>query len=227
VRNLILGLSALLFLGCPKPQEEIKTPSSATKPAEGKEPAVSQKNVTIKHNGELFMGKPPLKILYFDVTLKNEQKTARWFLLPSTLPESVSRPDGGVDTLEIFEPKGSGKVIAISLLGTNKLGWAFLLPGEAQITVKRLAISDWEGDIPKQLEITSIIATDLTFGGKPAASYFKADPSCDSKAEVSFEKSKVDSMTGSVHFSEDSKELPIQFKSEQAVTLTVPISWKM
>src|SRR5438105_212491 len=63
---------------------------------------------------EMRLRKPPLAELYFDIRLRNDRTAARWFLLPSHLlgPATTSIGEkGGVDTLEVFAPRGRGRVI--------------------------------------------------------------------------------------------------------------------
>ena len=229
MRNVLLGLSALGLFCCTKPQEDPKiavapiNSNTTNDPAKGAAMAPTLTAISMVHNGELFMGKPPLKIFYVDTTLTNNQEAPRWFLFPDSLPEEVSRPDGGVDTLEIFQPKGTGKATAIRLLGTHPIGWAVLLPAKSSVTIKNLGLNVWESEIPASLTLKAIVVTDVTLEGKPLASLLTADPTCDAKAEVSFGKSRVDSMLESVHFHEDRKEVPLQYKTEQDLTLTVPI----
>ena len=57
---------------------------------------------------QMRFGRPPLVYLSFDVTLLNDQKSPRWFLLPSNLGSghAVIGEKGGVDTLEVFSPRG-------------------------------------------------------------------------------------------------------------------------
>jgi hypothetical protein len=225
LRRVLIGLSALLFFGCPKPQENTMKEGAKLEPTTtSAENKVPQKDfISLAHNGDLFMGKPPLKIFYFDAVFTNNASEPRWVLFPDSLPESVGRPDGGVDAIEVFQPKGTGKAIALNLMGTNMYGWAVLLPPKAEVKMKRLPIEVWESEIPTKLEIKTILASGLTLNGKPATSFLKADPTCDTKAEGEFEKSKAYSMIDSVHFSEDLKEVPIQYKTEQTATLTVSI----
>jgi hypothetical protein len=216
-----LVLSALLG-ACPKPIEPNNTPLDPVKTETKPEAAVQTPFIALTHNGERFMGKPPSKTFYVDATLTNEQKTSRWILFQGTTPDSVSRPEGGVDVLQLFQPKGEGKVIAIEMLGTNLYEWAFLLPGGASITVKNIPIGNWDEDIPTELQIKAIFASSLSFGGKDASTYLKEDPSCDAKATVAFERSKSNNMTGSIKFSDDYKEIPLEYKAEHSVTLKVP-----
>ncbi len=81
---------------------------------------------------EMHFRKPPLVELIFDVVLRNDRTEPRWFLLPSNLnPEKTGIPTkGGVDTLEVSEPRGNGRVIIGHFLGTGGFQ-ALLLPTHA------------------------------------------------------------------------------------------------
>src|SRR5438132_662426 len=102
---------------------------------------------------EMHFRKPPLVELVFDVLLRNDRAQPRWFLLPSNLgPGHASIGEkGGVDALEVFAPRGSGRVVIGHFLGTGGFQ-ALLLPAHAEIHLRALPISYW-GDVPDRLQI--------------------------------------------------------------------------
>src|SRR5882724_5358253 len=115
---------------------------------------------------EMHFRKPPLVELVFDVVLRNDRAQPRWFLLPSHMyPNKPGIPEnGGVDTLEVFAPRGKGRVIIGRFLGTGGFQ-ALLLPAHAQIHLRALPVEYW-GDVPDRLQLEVVTAKRLTIGGK-------------------------------------------------------------
>jgi len=108
---------------------------------------------------EMRLRKPPLAELYFDIRLRNDGAAARWFLLPSNLLGSATTSigeKGGVDTLEVFAPRGRGRVIIGHFLGTGGFQ-ALRLPPHAEVRLRRFPISYW-GEPPAHLRIEVAIA---------------------------------------------------------------------
>jgi len=85
--------------------------------------------------------KPPLAELYFDIVLHNDRAEPRWFLLPGNFGPGTSPlgTRGGVDTVEVFAPHGSGRVIVGHFLGTGGFQ-ALLLPAHAQIRLRMFPV---------------------------------------------------------------------------------------
>src|ERR1044071_759077 len=113
---------------------------------------------------EMRYGRPPLSYLFFDVVLRNDRTSPRWFLLPSNLGSGhgLIGEKGGVDTLEVFAPRGNGEVIIGRFLGTGGFHALLLRPG-AEVRLRRFPISFW-GDLPASLPIEIVIANGLTIG---------------------------------------------------------------
>jgi hypothetical protein len=133
---------------------------------------------------EMRLRKPPLAELIFDIVLRNDHPGARWFLLPSNLGPGHSSivTKGGVDSVEVFAPHGSGRVIVGHFLGTGGFQ-ALLLPAHAQVRLRMFPISYW-GDVPDHLEVEVVTAKGVMIGGEPAAAWFKINPRCSSKADI-------------------------------------------
>ena len=93
---------------------------------------------------ELRMRKPPLVELYFDVVLRNDRAEPRWFLVPSNLGPGTSAllTKGGVDGVEVFGPRGKGRVVIGHFLGTGGF-YALLLPARAEVRLQMFPISYW------------------------------------------------------------------------------------
>ena len=143
----------------------------------------SSQAVQIKFR-QMRFGKPPLVYLSFDVILRNDQKSPRWFLLPSNLGSGHAAvgEKGGVDTLEVFSPRGKGHVVVGRFLGTGGFN-ALLLPAGAEIRLQLFPISYW-GDPPANLQIEIVVARDLTIGGDKAKSWFGKSPLSSVKADI-------------------------------------------
>ena len=117
--------------------------------------------------------KPPLVEIVFDVVLRNDRAQPRWFLLPSHMyPDKPGIPEkGGVDALEVFAPRGKGRVIVGRFLGTGGYQ-ALLLPAHAEIHLRGLPISYW-GDVPDSLQVGVLVAKRLMIGSDPPRSWFQ------------------------------------------------------
>src|SRR5438132_2287156 len=125
---------------------------------------------------EMRLRKPPLAELYFDIRLRNDGAAARWFLLPSNLGSATTSigVKGGVDTLEVFAPRGQGRVIIGHFLGTSGFQ-ALLLPPHANVPLRIFPISYW-GDPPDRLRIEVVIAKSFSIGGETAEKWFGSWP---------------------------------------------------
>jgi hypothetical protein len=133
---------------------------------------------------EMHFRKPPLVELVFDIVLRNDRNQPRWFLLPSHVyPGKPGIPEkGGVDTLEVFAPRGKGRVIIGNFHGTGGFQ-ALLLPAHAEIHLRGLPISYW-GDAPDRFQIDVLVARQLMVGGKPARVWFQVNPMCGAGADI-------------------------------------------
>src|SRR5436309_15143815 len=89
-------------------------------------------------------------------------KRAKWFGSATT---SIGAK-GGVDTLEVFAPRGQGRVIIGHFLGTGGFQ-ALLLPPQAEVRLRLFPISYW-GDPPDRLRIEVVIARTFSIGGERA-----------------------------------------------------------
>jgi hypothetical protein len=136
---------------------------------------------------EMHFRKPPLVELIFDVVLRNDRAQPRWFLLPSNLGPGHSPigEKGGIDTLEVFAPRGKGRVRLGRFLGTGGFN-ALFLPPHAEVRLRRFPISYW-GEPPANLEIEIVIARRLTIGGEAAESWFGRNPLSSATADISEE----------------------------------------
>lgn len=122
------------------------------------------------------MGKPPLKYLSFNVTMRNLAGKAQWFLFPRALYENASTPENrsGVDGAEIFSVMPGHSVTVAQFMGSIRLqpesagGFqALLLPAGAAITIRDFGISFW-GDNFSSLPMQVVLADQVKIGSVPA-----------------------------------------------------------
>lgn len=170
-------------------------------------------------------GKPPLVYLSFDVTLLNDQKSPRWFLLPSNLGSGHAAvgEKGGVDTLEVFSPRGKGRVVVGRFLGTGGFN-ALLLPPGAVVRLRLFPISYW-GDPPDNLEIEIVIARELTIGGDKAENWFGESPLSSVTADIAEDAENPMRMRTSKR-TKDNKEVAPVIKEDRRLRLQVSLGKK-
>ena len=171
---------------------------------------------------EMHFRKPPLVELVFDVVLRNGRAHPRWFLLPSNLGpgHGLIGEKGGVDTLEVFAPRGKGRVIIGHFLGTGGFQ-ALLLPAHAEIHLRALSISYW-GDVPDRLSLEVLVAKRLMIGNESARSWFQVNPMCSSKADVGETAVAHTRMLGSRH-TLDNKEVTTLIDEDLRLELQVSL----
>jgi hypothetical protein len=169
---------------------------------------------------ELRMRKPPLVELYFDLVLRNSRTEPRWFLLPGNLGpgNSALLTKSGVDGVEVFGPRGSGRVIVGHFLGTGGF-YALLLPARAAIHLQMFPISYW-GDLPDQLEVEVVTAKSLTIGGEPASAWFGLNPASSARADITENVLSQNRMISSRH-TPDRKEVATLSEEESRLKLMV------
>jgi len=174
---------------------------------------------------QMRFGKPPLVYLSFDVTLINDQKSPRWFLLPSNLGSGHAAigEKGGVDTLEVFTPRGKGHIVVGRFLGTGGFN-ALLLPPGATVRLRLFPISYW-GDPPDNLQIEIVMAKQLTIGGDKAENWFGNSPMSSVKADIVEDAENPMRMRTSKR-TKDNKEVVPVIEEDQRLRLQVSLQKK-
>ena len=169
---------------------------------------------------EMRSARPPLNYLYFDVLLRNEAESPRWFLLPSNVgPGRASiGKGGGIDALEVYAPQGKGRVILCRFLGTGGFQ-ALLLPPRAEIRLSRFPVSHW-GDLPKSLEIEVVIVNRLTIGDETAESWVGPKLTSSVHAEITEDAGNAKRIIKSKH-TPDNKEVTPSFEVERRLQVEV------
>ena len=174
---------------------------------------------------EMRYGRPPLSYLFFDVVLRNDHNSPRWFLLPSNLGSGHGSigEKGGVDTLQVFTPRGNGQVIIGRFLGTGGFQALLLRPG-AEVRLRRFPISFW-GDLPANLEIEIVIANGLTIGDESAETWFGVKALSSATADISEDAESVKRLVRSKR-SRDNKEVLPVIEEDQRLHLSVSLESK-
>lgn len=185
---------------------------------------ITQPEAEIKFR-QMRFGRPPLAYLSFDVILRNDEDSARWFLLPSNLGSGHAPigQKGGVDTLEVFSPRGKGRVIIGRFLGTGGFN-ALLLPPRAEVRMRLFPISYW-GDPPDNLQLEIVIASQLTIGADRAEEWFGTNPISSVKADITENAENPMRMRTSKR-TPDHKEVAPQIEEAQRLTLQVSLEKK-
>jgi hypothetical protein len=195
---------------------------SAVNSFPGHFPRTSRPPVEIKFVDQ-HVGKPPLVELSFDVVLRNDLAESRWFLLPKSIYRDQAQltGKGGVDVLEVFAPKGKGRVIIGEFLGTGGFQ-ATLLSAGSEVHLRRFRISFW-GDLPDKVPVEVVIAKSLTIGGEPASDWFGLDPTSSAKVDVSELAQDINRQVRTKHTA-DNKEVPTQVQEDQRLNVSVAIN---
>lgn len=142
--------------------------------------AVTAKLVGIKP------GKPPLERLLLDVQIRNDEKTPRWVLIPSSLPLS----QGGMDKLEQLTAKSGSSDVAIGrFLGTGGRYAVRLGPG-ASVTLRKLEVRWWVQEKLKEISFDVQFASEVALGGEPMETWFDKDPTVEGALELSMDTAK-------------------------------------
>src|SRR2546430_6584775 len=172
---------------------------------------------------EMRLRKPPLAELYFDIRLRNDGVAARWFLLPSNLGSATTSigVKGGVDTLEVFAPRGQGRVIIGHFLGTGGFQ-ALLLPPHAEVRLRLFPISYW-GDPPDRLRIEVVIARTFSIGGETAEKWFGSQPLSSVKADITENAKSTSRMLRSKRTPDD-KEVATRIEEDRRLQLMVSLA---
>lgn len=171
-------------------------------------------------------GRPPLKYLSFNVTMRNQAKKAQWFLFPRALYEMAPGPppQPGINGAEIFSTSADHpqhKVMVAQFMGSIRLqpesagGFqALLLPAGAVITIRDFGISFW-GDNFSPLPLHVVIADEVMIGSVPADRWtvtglLSARTADVSTKEISIVRSK---------FTQRDNELPVTIQKSGEVTV--------
>lgn len=175
--------------------------------------------VEAKYNG-VKANKPPSATLLLDVTLRNAEKTPRWFVFPSTLPASDDAAEGGVIGVEALDASDKGHLVIGKFLGSAAFQ-AVLVPAGGEVTITRLGIQTWKGPAIKgPVTFEVLIAKEITVGGEPAAAWFATTvPASDARASGDASKAKY----APSRKTEDRSEVKVVFDEDRRIPLEIAV----
>lgn len=117
--------------------------------------------VTLTHSGTWY-GKPPLKRLDLDASVRNPGPKVRWMFLAGHAEPGT----GGVDGVVVYELPGAPATWLWHLEGPGG-GWAVRLPPRGEATLRGLAVEAWVGQLPPSMSFAPVVADELLIGGVP------------------------------------------------------------
>jgi len=171
-------------------------------------------------------GKPPLKFLSFNVTVRNLADKPQWFLFPRALYEKAAAPPerSGVEGVEIFSKLPEHSVSVAQFMGSIRLqpesagGFqALFLPPGAVISIRDFSIRFW-GDNFAPLPLHIVIATQVSLGKTPADRW--AGPGVKLLSQKTAEVSTRQITMVRSKFARRRTELPVAI--EKAGEVTIP-----
>jgi hypothetical protein len=115
----------------------------------------------------IWWGKPPLKEISLDVTVRNPTSEARWLVLPRTFPsasDSEPRPGGAECEIQIFELAHEPRTAIAEGVCANF--WAVRLAPGAVLALSKLRVEAWWQDVPAAVDLEVLIAKDVIVGGE-------------------------------------------------------------
>lgn len=115
----------------------------------------------------VWLGKPPLKRLDFDVVLRNQSPRPRWLFVPGTVGSSTA---GGVYSVTVYEG-------ALWQVGGSAGGTAVKLAAGGEVTLKNLGVQVWYSDLPPKITLPLVLADDITVGGRSITAFVGTDVS--------------------------------------------------
>jgi hypothetical protein len=133
----------------------------------------------------MWYGKPPLKRLDFDLTVKNPSDKARWLFVPGTIGSSSP---GGVYGVTIYETPAP-----LWNIEGSAGGWAVKIAPKSEATLEKLGISAWYSELPPRVILPAVLADDITIGGQSITAFagFDRTTSGVSNAQIDRMKTKV------------------------------------
>lgn len=165
-------------------------------------------------------GRPPLKYMTFNVTIRNSADKPQWFLFPAALYDKpvAGREDAGIDGIELFSDSQQ-RATVVWFMGTMKLqpegagGFKGLfLPAGAVVSVQGFEISYW-GEPVSPVAIKVVMADEITLNGTPIKQWIGKPLLSAKTAEV-----KDLAVTASKP-TPDLKELPLQIRKSGELTI--------
>jgi hypothetical protein len=126
----------------------------------------------------IWWGKPPLKEISLDVTVKNPAPEARWLVLPRTFPspsDSEPGPGGAECEIQIFELAAEPRTAIAEGVCANF--WAVRLAPGAVVALSKLRVEAWWQDVPAAVDLEALVARDVLVGGESLGAIVGDEPS--------------------------------------------------
>jgi hypothetical protein len=165
-------------------------------------------------------GRPPLKYMTFNLTVRNSADKPQWFLFPAALYDKPQpeRKGAGIDGIALLAD-AQRQVTMIAFMGTMKLqpegagGFkGVLLPAGAVVSIQDFGISYW-GEPVSPIPIKVVVADEIMLDGAPVAQWIGKPLLSAKSAEV-----RELARTGSKS-TQDMKEVPLEIKKSGELTI--------
>jgi hypothetical protein len=129
--------------------------------------------------------KPPLKVHFFEIVLRNPASAPRWLVLPTTFPSADEpMPASGRFEVELQPFLLSEHPRVVIFRGVSGDFWALRLPAKGLVQLRRLGIESWWSEVPASVSLEALVARDVTLGGTSLGVLAGIDPTSESGAEV-------------------------------------------
>lgn len=174
----------------------------------------STMTVDVKYSG-IWFGKPPLKRLDFDVTVKNGRDEPRWLFVPGTVDSPTKT--GGVYGVTIYEG-------ALWSIDGTKGGMAVKLGPKSEVTLKKLGVEAWYSELPPKITLPLVVSKDITIGGKAIAAFVGVDHAAKGALNAQIDRMKTKALAWKQTEKDASglhEEVTLGFVGEEAATHVV------
>jgi len=177
------------------------------------------------------MGKPPLKELAFNITVRNNGRHARWFLFPAALYEQgQSSPAGtGVDGAEVYSSLPAPGIKVIHFFGSVRLqpesagGFkAILLPAQSEVSIASFDIGYWADNLNRRLAIKVLATDEVLVNGMAAARWVGDELVSQGAGRVSEKEFKAEHS----RFTDDRGEVPVAFRRTEELVIEHALAMK-
>jgi hypothetical protein len=177
------------------------------------------------------MGKPPLKHLAFNITVRNNESRSRWFLFPAALYEQgqSSPPGMGVDGAQVSSSLSAPGIKVIRFSGSVRLqpesagGFkAILLPARSEVSITSFDIGYWAGNLSPGLAIKVLITDEVLVNGMAAARWVGDEMISRGSGPVS----EKDFKAAHSHFTGDRGEVPVAFRGKKEIVMENALATK-
>lgn len=165
-------------------------------------------------------GRPPLKYMTFNVTIRNSADKPQWFLFPAALYDKpqAERKGAGIDGIELLAD-AQRQVTVVTFMGTMKLqpegagGFkGALLPAGAVVSIQGFGINYW-GEPGSPVPIKVVMANEIMFDGTPVEQWIGKPLLSAKTADVR------DLVRAGSKSTQEMKEVPVEIKKSGELTI--------